>query len=401
MIILKDHFKSYIIHISIGHLFQKEMDVFSILLDQYLKASHPTFLTRKEISVALEDMYGLKVSLYTTLEGNYLVHHLRAKMIQPQLVLDTQLLNDVIDFIRKMLFHAEIKDEKRFTEEKSRLIHQYELIKDDKQSYIDYLYEEVLQKKILDIYSLDEKIELLKKATLVDVKNYYEHVFKTSNVISFASGNFPDTDIKKIKNAFEHYEKGMIKPIFNTYPYHKEENIQLKMPINQAILHLGYMTNITYKDPKMTSLQIFNELLGGHASSRLFHEIREKRGLCYSIYSYLNSNQGLLSISTGVDMTRLEETKTSIYNVLEHLKNHEISDDELVQTKDFMIHQIQTSLDRQSVYIQRAYRNHIYQEQYDLEARLKQIEGVTKEDIKWIANHMTLILTHQVVGETQ
>ena len=117
--------------------------------------------------------------------------------------------------------------------------------------------------------------------------------------------------------------------------------------------------------------------------------------------TYLNLNQGLLSISTGVDMTRLEETKTSIYDVLEHLKNHEISDDELVQAKDFMIHQIQTSLDRQSVYIQRAYRNHIYQEQYDLEARLKQIEGVTKEDIKWIANHMTLILTHQVIGETQ
>jgi predicted Zn-dependent peptidase len=401
MVILKDHFKSYIIHISVGHLFQKEMDVFSILLDQYLKASHPSYTSRKAISIALEEMYGLKVSLYTSLEGNYLVHHLRVKMIQPQLVLEKSLLKEVVDFIIKMLFHSNIDDEKRFYEEKSRLIHQYELIKDDKQSYIDYLYEEVLQKKTLDVYSIDEKINLLRSATLKDIKNYYEQVFKVASVITFATGAFPDEDIIIIKDAFEPYEKGMIKPIFQKYPLHEKELHQLKMPINQAILHLGYMTNVTYKDSKMTALQIFNELLGGHASSRLFHEIREKRGLCYSIYSYLNLNQGLLSISTGVDMKRLDETKQAIYDVLESLKKDDINDEELIQAKDFMIHQIQTSLDRQSVYIQRAYRNHIHEEQYDLEERLIQINDVTKEDIKWIANHMSLVITHQVLGETQ
>lgn len=401
MVIIKDHFKSYIIHISVGHLFQKEMDVFSVLLDQYLKASHPSFPTRKAISIALEEMYGLKVSLYTSLEGNYLVHHLRAKMIKPQLVLEKNLLKEVIDFIIKMLFHSNIDDEKRFNEEKSRLIHQYELIKDDKQGYIDYLYEEVLQKKTLDIYSIHEKINFLKIATLSDIKHYYEQVFKQSSTITFASGAFPDEDINIIKDALEPYEKGIIKPIFKKYPLHEKELHQLNMPINQAILHLGYVTNITYKDTKMTALQIFNELLGGHASSRLFHEIREKRGLCYSIYSYLNLNQGLLSISTGVDMKRLDETKHAIDDVIEYLKKYDISDDELIQAKDYMIHQIHTSLDHQSVYIQRAYRNHIYEEQYDLNARLKQINDVTKEDIKWIANQMTHILTHQVIGDVR
>lgn len=401
MIILNDHFKSYIFQISIGHLFQKEMDVFSILLDQYLKASHPSFSSRKEISIALEEMYGLKISLYSGLEGNYIVHHLKAKMIQPKLVFDVKLLDNVIEFISKMLFHAEINDEKRFNEEKSRLIRQYQSIKDDKQNYIDYLYEESLQKKILDIHSIDEKINLLKKASLSDIQHYYEDVFMNANLICFATGAFQDSEIKKIKDAFEPYEKGFIKPYFNKYPDYHEEKIHLEMPINQAILHMGYMTNITYKDSKMSALQIFNELLGGHASSRLFHEIREKRGLCYSIYSYLNLNQGILSIATGVDMKRLDETKTAIHDVLENLKHHIISDEELIQAKDVLIHQIQTSLDRQSIYIQRAYRNHIYDEQYDLNQRLKQINSVTKEDIKSIANNLTCILKHQVTGETQ
>lgn len=399
MVILKDHFKSYIIQISVGHLFQKEMDVFSMLLDQYLKASHPLYKTRKEISEALEEMYGLKVSLYTTLEGNHLVHHLRAKMIQPQLVFDQNLLEQVIDFVCNMLFHAILNDQKRFVEEKTRLIHQYESLIDDKQSYIDYLYEESLQKDVMDIFTIDEKIEVLKKTTLEDIQQYYDHVFLKANTICFASGAFKEQEIIALKNKFEPYEKGSIKPIFSLYPQRENVNIQLQMPINQAILHLGYVTNITYKDDKMTSLQLFNELLGGHASSRLFHEIREKRGLCYSIYSYLNLNQGLLTISTGIDMERIEETKTAIRDVIQHLKHNDVSDDELKQAKDYMIHQIQSSLDQQSVYIQRAYRDHIYQETYQLDKRLDQIKNVTKEDIRKVANDISLILTHQVTGE--
>ncbi len=43
MTLLSDHYKSYLIHITIGHLFQKEMDVFSLLLNRYLKASHLNF----------------------------------------------------------------------------------------------------------------------------------------------------------------------------------------------------------------------------------------------------------------------------------------------------------------------------------------------------------------------
>ena len=65
MIILKDHFKSYIIHISIGHLFQKEMDVFSILLDQYLKneiVDLSPYLIREK-PVELELIHGEDISV--------------------------------------------------------------------------------------------------------------------------------------------------------------------------------------------------------------------------------------------------------------------------------------------------------------------------------------------------
>lgn len=401
MIILKDTFKSYLIHISIGHQFQKEMDVFSVLLDQYLKASHPLYDSRQAINEALEDMYGLRISLYTSVEGNFLVHHLRCKMLKPQLVLDHTLLDQVLNHLTQMIFHANIDDEKRFLEEKTRLIQQFESIKDDKQSYAAYLYEEQLICQTQDVNNLVEKITQLKDITIEDIKTYYHNTFKESNTICFATGAFTEEDITTLNRYLKPFEKGEIKPYFKSYPKETLTQIYLEMEMNQAMLHLGYKTDIFYHSPHMTTLQVLNELLGGHASSRLFQEVREIRGLCYSIYSYLNLNLGILTISTGVDYKNLEETKDTIHQVISHLQNYLISEDELNQAKDYMIHQIQSSLDRQSIYIQRAYRDHIYQEQYNLETRMQQIKSVTKEDIMMISRQLNLIMSHQVSGATR
>jgi predicted Zn-dependent peptidase len=398
MIILKDTFKSYLIHVSIGHPFQKEMDVFSVVLDQYLKASHPMYSSRQAITEALEDMYGLRVSLYTTVDGNYLMHHLRCKMLNPQLVLDPTLLEQVLHHLTQMIFHANIDNEKRFLEEKTRLIHQFESIKDDKQGYASYLYEEQLMSHTHDIFHLEDKITQLKDIQINDIQTYYQNTFKEANVICFATGAFTEDDITTLERHLKPYEKGVIHPFFKPYPNEGLTHVHLKMEMNQAMLHLGYNTDILYHSPHMTTLQVLNEILGGHANSRLFQEVRENRGLCYSIYSYLNLNHGILTISTGVDHKRLEETKEAINQVINHLQNHLISEDELNQAKEYMIHQIQSSLDRQSIYIQRAYRDHIYQEQYNLETRLQHIKRVTKEDIMKISRQLNLMIAHQVSG---
>lgn len=398
MTLLSDHYKSYLIHITIGHLFQKEMDVFSLLLNRYLKASHPNFPSRQSINEEIENMYGLKMTFYNTTEGNHLVHHLRCKMINPKLVNDDHLLYQVLTFIEAMLFQASFDDTSRFEEEKRRLIEQLHAIKDDKQTYATYLYEASIQKYYVDAYSLDEKIQAINATSLEDIQRYYHETFLKGHTLVFATGSFLENEKTLIKGVLGKYEQGVIKPTYSLLHVTQMEDIEVHLPIHQAILHFGYQTDIGYHDPYKTALQLFNEMLGGHANSQLFSIIREEKGLCYSIYSYLNSHHGILTISTGVDATRLKDAQESIHEVIASFQHEMISDELLEQTKAYLIHQITTNLDKQSIYIERAYRNHLYSETYDLNARLASIKNVTKEDIMYVANKLKPVMIHCVRG---
>ena len=229
MIINKDQFKSYSIHISVGHLFLKEVDVFSVLLNQYLHTTHPMYPSRKSFNQTLEEMYGLKISMYSNIEGNYLVHQIRCKFIQPSLVSNTSLLKDVLTFITQMIFHAKLDDANYFQEEKTRLIQHYESIRDDKQTYIDYVYEETLLQHVLDMYTFDEKVDQIKHTSLTDIQRYYEQYFKQANIVIFASGNFTEEDITVMKHVLEPYEQGQIHPQFKGYRLHEKKEITLKV----------------------------------------------------------------------------------------------------------------------------------------------------------------------------
>lgn len=396
MTLLNDHYKSYLIHITIGHLFHKEMDVFSLLLNRYLKASHPLYPSRKSLNEAVEDMYGLKITFYNSTEGNYLVHHFRCKLINPKLVHDDDLLNQVLTFIEAMLFQASFDYTSRFEEEKRRLIEQLSSIKDDKQTYATYLYEASIQKYYVDAYTLEEKIQMIHSTTLADIQNYYHETFLKGNTLVFATGSFHENEKNLIQKVLGKYEYGSIQPTYQLLHVDALEDIHVELPIHQAILHFGYQTDIGYHDTYKTALQLFNEMLGGHANSKLFSVIREEKGLCYSIYSYLNSHHGVLSITTGVDASRIKDAQESILDVIASFQQNIVSDELIEQTKAYLIHQITTNLDKQSIYIERALRNHLYSETYDLKKRIESINNVTKEDIMYVANKLKLVMIHQV-----
>ncbi len=258
MTLLNDHYKSYLIHITIGHLFHKEMDVFSLLLNRYLKASHPLYPSRKSLNEAVEDMYGLKITFYNSTEGNYLVHHFRCKLINPKLVHDDDLLNQVLTFIEAMLFQASFDYTSRFEEEKRRLIEQLSSIKDDKQTYATYLYEASIQKYYVDAYTLEEKIQMIHSTTLADIQNYYHETFLKGNTLVFATGSFHENEKNLIQKVLGKYEYGSIQPTYQLLHVDALEDIHVELPIHQAILHFGYQTDIGYHDTYKTALQLFN-----------------------------------------------------------------------------------------------------------------------------------------------
>ena len=92
---------------------------------------------------------------------------------------------------------------------------------------------------------------------------------------------------------------------------------------------------------------ILNAVLGRGMSSRLFKEVRERRGLAYSVGSSVSrhSDTGMLGISAGVSPENLREAVTVILDELEKLTQEPVGEDELTKARDYTIGSFRLSLE--------------------------------------------------------
>jgi predicted Zn-dependent peptidase len=106
----------------------------------------------------------------------------------------------------------------------------------------------------------------------------------------------------------------------------------VRRQIEQANVVLG-CTGLTATDPRRYVMSVLNAVLGGGMSSRLFQEIREKRGLAYSVYSFASghSDSGYFGLYAGCTPGKVDEVVTLLRSGLEELAADGISDDELVR----------------------------------------------------------------------
>ena len=95
------------------------------------------------------------------------------------------------------------------------------------------------------------------------------------------------------------------------------------------------LSGVPRDDPDRFALAILDHVLGGGMSSRLFHEIREKRGLVYSVYSYRASYEdaGFMGIYAGTAPGRVPEVLDLIAVELDRLRTRGLADDEIRRAK--------------------------------------------------------------------
>ena len=137
-----------------------------------------------------------------------------------------------------------------------------------------------------------------------------------------------------------------------------------------------------------------NNVLGGGMSSRLFQEVREKRGLAYAVYSYHQgySDAGALKIYVGSTTSNVEEAVRVIAAQLERLREEPVSEEELERTKQQLKSSTLLALESTSARMNRIGRGVITgTELLAPEEMSRRIEAVTAEDILRLARrHLSL-----------
>lgn len=114
---------------------------------------------------------------------------------------------------------------------------------------------------------------------------------------------------------------------------HPVRVIREEQPTRQSRLCIGYRTGAVLADGDYYKFALFNELLGGSASSKLFLDVREVRGLCYDISSFPEGQKGILYISCGISADAYDEAKAAIDAQIAAIRDGDISDAEFSAAK--------------------------------------------------------------------
>ena len=217
------------------------------------------------------------------------------------------------------------------------------------------------------------------------LQEYVQKYYTTDKIVIAAAGKVDHDDFVSLwQKVFEKFGQES-DPVLerNVPPLLPAGRKIYTKPLEQAHILLGTY-GLSMVDADRFGYLLLNVLLGGNMSSRLFQEIREKRGLAYSIYSYIDSYSdcGYLAIYLGVDRESVNESLSLIAREISTLQNTPVSEEELANTKDFIKSGMFLSMENMEAIMTRIARNEIYFGKYiSLGEVVDSIDHVTGEDI--------------------
>ena len=167
-----------------------------------------------------------------------------------------------------------------------------------------------------------------------DLRDFWIARYQPNNVLFSIAGKFDwEHVVERMEALFGNWQ-GEAEPSPKQHP-HPTPNIALEHQEGKQE-HLGLMCPFpNYTDPDYYAAQVISEVLGGSMASRLFVEVREKRGLVYGVSSGLTSNKqiGAMTAYAGTTPEKARECLKVIVDELRKLEQNGITDDELARTK--------------------------------------------------------------------
>ena len=236
-------------------------------------------------------------------------------------------------------------------------------------------------------------LESVPTVTIADLKDYTHRVLTRGNLKVAVVG---DIDAETVKVMLDRVFGGLpaqpeLKPVPNVSPQGLGRRIVVKVDVPQAVLAFGG-PGIARKDPDFMAAYIVNHILGGGAfSSRLYQEVREKRGLAYSVYDSLVwlNHSALFLGGTATRADRAGETLDVIDKEIHRLADDGPTADELAKAKAYLNGSFVLNLDTSSKIAAL-----LVQLQLDglgidyFTRRPEMINGVTLEDARRVAKRM-------------
>ena len=292
-----------------------------------------------------------------------------------------------LDVLSDMLMHSKL-DKEEIEKEKGVILEEINLYEDTPVRKIGDIYEHLLYGDTPMGWDIAGDKEIIKAITREDFVSYMASLYSAANMTVVVAGGIDPLDVS---GQVEEYFGKM--PRFETAPYlpvveaQKVPQIELRDKKTEQIhISIGVRTEGLESEDRY-SLSVLSAMLGGGMSSRLFHEVREKRGLGYYVRSHSEhyEDAGSLTTTAGVDPKRVAEAVEVI--VAEYGKVSQgkmgITDEEFKKAKEYLKGHLVLELeDSRSVSVYYAHQELLEREKLNPDQIIKEIDNVTMESVE-------------------
>jgi len=220
------------------------------------------------------------------------------------------------------------------------------------------------------------------------LKDYRSKQYVGENTIISLCGSFSDADLKAVCEAFSALPAGQ--PREMPQATYRKAVVVKKKDIEQNHLLLVF-PGLYANHPDRYVLAALNNILGAGMSSRLFQRVRERSGLCYSIYSFtsLYQNTGVLGIYVALGRETQEDALRMIREELELFREEGVTQEELSRTKEQLKTTLLMSLESTNSRMSSMARNEmIFGHAQSPEEAVEKLEQVTVEDVHRLAKEL-------------
>ncbi|MFL6977380.1 pitrilysin family protein [Bacillus inaquosorum] len=296
--------------------------------------------------------------------------------------------NYALDVLADMFFHSTF-DENELKKEKNVVYEEIKMYEDAP----DDIVHDLLSKATYGNHSLGYPIlgteETLASFNGDSLRQYMHDYYTPDRVVISVAGNISDSFIKDVEKWFGSYEAkgkatGLEKPEFYT------EKLTRKKETEQAHLCLGFK-GLEVGHERIYDLIVLNNVLGGSMSSRLFQDVREDKGLAYSVYSYHSSyeDSGMLTIYGGTGANQLQQLSETIQETLATLKRDGITSKELENSKEQMKGSLMLSLESTNSKMSRNGKNELLLGKHKtLDEIINELNAVNLERVNGLASQL-------------
>jgi predicted Zn-dependent peptidase len=293
-------------------------------------------------------------------------------------------LDVLVDMLRNSKF-----DQDEIEREKGVIIEEMNMYYDTPRDFISGVYEELLygdQPLGWDIIGRKETIRDAKQETFHD---YVGRWYKPARMVVGVGGKIGDGLHEKIAELLGDVapaETGEPAPVQLSVDGTSRVKVHTKSS-DQAHVCLG-VYSYPLEHPDRYVLQVLSTILGGGMSSRLFTEVRERRGLAYYVYGLNHSytDAGTLYAQGGVDINRIDDAVSTIAAELRTIADEAVPEDELEKAKSFAKGRFVLQLETSQGLIMFGLRREVLESRTpDPEEILAELGKVTAEDVQRVA----------------